>query len=142
MSVSEESLEPDAAMARIKHAEMLVRSGRRWRAASFAAVGLVTMGYFAVMGGVRYAQSGLLGMVMTLVPTLAVVAMMEILGKRRAVQGRQLLHTEYVLAGAYAGLTCVAGILAVLLPHPMPAALSGVAPGVACFIGSWRAARR
>jgi hypothetical protein len=142
MSRSGESLEPDVAMEQIDRAEELVRSGRRWRSGSFAAVGLVTLGYFAVMGGVDYKPSSLLGIVMTSFPILAVVMMMEVLGKRRAVQSRQLMRLEYQLAAVYAVLACIAAILAVLLPQPMPAALSGVLPGVAAFIGAWRVARR
>jgi hypothetical protein len=149
MSVPDGPFEPDVAMTHIDRVVALVRSGRRWRAGSFAGVGLVTVGYFAVLGGIqsghhdggKHPGAELLNIVMTMLPTLAVIMMMEIFKKHRAVQSRRMLRREYILAGVYAGLTCVAGFLAVLLPHPFPAALSGVVPAVPCFIGAWIAAR-
>jgi len=136
-----ESFRPEDAKARIQRADALVRAGRRWRSGSLLALAVVTIAYFAVMGGVHYTQSGLVATIMTIFPVIAVIMGMEVFGRRRTVQSRLYQRHEVVLATTFAILCGVAGVLATLLPHPLPAALSGIVPAVPCLIGARRAMR-
>jgi hypothetical protein len=129
-------------MTRIGQAQRRVRSGRRWRAGSFAALGLLTIGYCAALGVVRHGRSELVSTVLTALPVIVVIMMMEVLGKRSAARNRRLERTEYVLGGSYAALIFCGGLLAELLPYPLPALLGGVPAAICCFLGAWWTARR
>jgi len=126
----------------IRRVDEVVQSGRRFRSQTFVLIGLISLAYFAVMGGVTYDNSGLLSMIMTLFPILAVIVLIEVWGKHRGLESRQLLNLEYRLAGVFAVLVCIAGVLATVLSHPLPAALSGILPAAACFFGAGRVSRR
>lgn len=142
MSMPDESFDPEEAMVRIEQAERRVRFGLRWRAASFAALGVVTIAYCAALGAVRHNGSELLSTVLTILPVIVVIMLMEVLGKRSAARSRRLERTEYVLAGIYAGLIFLGGLLAELLPYPLPAMLGGIPAAICCFLGAWWTARR
>jgi hypothetical protein len=142
MSVPEESFDPKAAMVRIEQAERRVRSGRRWRAGSFAVVGLLTIGYCAALGVVRHNGSELLNTVLMALPAIVVITMAEVLGKRSAARNRRLERTEYVLAGSYVVLVVLGEVLAERLPYPLPAMLGGVPAAICWFLGAWWTVRR
>jgi len=42
----------------------------------------------------------------------------------------------------FAVLVCIAGVLATVLPHPVPAAFAGVLPAAVCLVGARRIVRR
>ena len=141
MDTPDKPLGPESALSRIEQAEGRVRRGRRWQAGTLAAVGAATLAYFALLGWSDN-RSGLVGMVLTVLPALAVLAGVETWGRRSAPAGRETVRWQQRLAVVYALLACGAGVLAVLLPHPAPAALAGVLPALPCFVGARRAAGR
>lgn len=142
MNAPESSLNAAAADARIRRVEHVVSVRRHFRSRTVLLVGAVTIAYFAVMGAVTNGRAEPLSMIMTLFPALAVVVLASIWGKHRGLESRRLITLEYRLAGIFAVLVCVAGVLATVLPHPWPAALAGVLPAVVCFIGAWQLAHR
>lgn len=142
MNEPESSLNADAADARIRRVEQVVTIRRRFRSRTVLLAGAVTVAYFAVMGAVTNGRAEPFSMIMTLFPVLAVVVLASIWGKHRGLESRRLVTLEYRLAGMFALLVCVAGVLATVLPHPLPAALAGVLPAAVCFIGAWQLAHR
>jgi hypothetical protein len=140
--MGDESFGPGSALARIEQARGAIRDGRRLRCRTYLAVGALTIGYFALMGWVRDASAGVPGVVLTLFPTLAVLAVADVWNRRRAPESRRSVRRQFRLAVWYAPLTCAAAVAAILLPHPLPAALVGLAPAVPCFLGAWWAVRR
>lgn len=142
MNVPDESFDPKAAMVRIEQAERRVRSSRWWRAGSFAVVGLLTIGYCAALGVVKHGGSELLSTALSALPAIVVIMMMEVLGKHSAARNRRLERTEYLLGGSYAALVFVGGLLAELLPYPLPAVAGGVPAAICCFLGAWWNVRR
>lgn len=141
METPDKPLAPESALSRIDQAQGRVRQGRRWQSGTLAAVGAVTLVYFAVLGW-SDSPSGLVGMALTVLPAIAVLAGVETWGRRSAPQSRETVRWQQRLAVGYALLACCAGVLAVLLPHPVPAVFAGVLPAAACFVGAGRAARR
>lgn len=141
LGVEDEPIDVPAAMARIEDARRRVAEGRHWRATSFALVAVVTLAYFAVMGGVDDASSGLPGVVVTMAPTMVVLAVAAVWNRHRSPDSRRTVQREYRLAVVFGMLVCVAGVLATVLPHPLPASLAGIAPAAPCVVGAWWAGR-
>ncbi|WP_328473274.1 hypothetical protein [Streptomyces sp. NBC_00448] len=137
--MADEPMDVPAAMARIEDARRQVEDGRRWRAMGFALVAVVTLAYFALMGGVDDASSGLPGVVLTMAPTMVVLSMAEVWNRHRSPDSRRSVRREHRLAVVFGMLVFVAGALATLLPHPWPAALVGIVPAVPCVAGAWLA---
>lgn len=141
MDMPDKPLRPESALSRIDQAQSRVRRGRRWQSGTLAGVGGVTIAYFALLGW-SGSPSGLVDVVLTMLPAIAVLAAVEVWGRRSAPQSRTAARWQQQLAVAYALSACCAGVLAVALPHPAPAALAGVLPAVPCFLGAWWAGRR
>lgn len=142
MHGQEFSLNAAAADERIRRVEQTVAVRRRFRSRTVLLAGVVTIAYFAVMGAVTDGRSEPLSMIMTMFPVLAVVVLASIWGRHHGLESRRLVTIEYRLAGMFAVLVCVAGVLATMLPHPWPAALAGILPAAVCFIGAWQLAHR
>jgi hypothetical protein len=141
MDTPDEPLPPESALSRIDQAQNRVREGRRWQAGTLAGAGAFTLGYFALLGW-SDDPDHLLNMALIMLPTFAVLAAVQAWGRRSAPRSRETARRRQRLSVAYAVLACAAGLLAVLLPHPVPAALAGVLPAVPCFVGARWAARR
>jgi len=142
LNTPESSLDAAAADARIRRVEQVVSVRRHFRSRTVLLVGAVTIAYFAVMGAVTDGRAEPFSMIMTLFPVVAVVVLAGIWGQHRGLESRRLVTLEYRLAGIFAVLVCVAGVLATVLPHPWPAALAGVLPAVVCLLGAWQLAHR
>jgi hypothetical protein len=141
MDLPDEPLPPESALSRIDEVQRRVREGRRRQSATLAGAGAFTLVYFALLGW-SDDPSGLLSTALTMLPTFAVLAAVAAWGKRSAPTSRETVRRRQRLSVAYALLACCAGLLAVLLPHPVPAALAGLLPAVPCFVGARWAARR
>jgi len=139
---SEESLEPTAATGRIERADRQVASSRRWHVGSMIALGCVTLAYFALLGGL--AQAGRTSIVpntiLVLVPVVVVYFLLGIRRRHPPAAGRELQAVERTFGNVYIVALLPAGILTVLLPHPIPAVFMGIIPALPCFLGAWRAA--
>lgn len=140
LELPDEPLRPEHALSRIDRARDLVHQGRRGRSQTLAAVGAGTLAYFALLGWTDD-PSGPLNTALIMLPTFGVLAAVEMWKRRAAPRSRRTLRRQQRLAVAYAVTACGAGVLAVLLPHPAPAALAGVLPAVPCFVGARWAAR-
>lgn len=141
MDTPDEPLHPQSALTRIDQAQRRVHEGRRWQSGTLLGAGAFTLLYFALLGW-SDDPSGLLSMALTMLPTFAVLAAVAAWGRRSAPSSRETARRRQRLSWAYALLACAAGLLAVLLPHPLPAALAGLLPAVPCFVGARWAARR
>ena len=139
--MSDEVFGPGEAAARIAQAEEAVRAGRRQRSGWFTVVGVLALAYFAVFAIVMGDSNPFGGAVITIAPAILVIVLADTWGRRRSVESRRQLRLEGRLTIVVSLLTCVAGLLAVLLPHPFPAVLAGLLPAVPCFAVAWRAAR-
>ncbi|MDQ2737939.1 MAG: hypothetical protein M3Y35_04790 [Actinomycetota bacterium] len=142
MNGPESSLNAAAADAHIRRVEQSVTVRRRFRSRMVLLIGAVTVAYFAVMGAVTDGRSEPLSMIMTVFPVIAVLALASIWGKHRGLESRRLVNLEYRLAGMFAVLVCVAGVLATVLAHPWPAALAGILPAAVCLLGAWQLSHR
>lgn len=138
---SEEPFEPSTAAADIERVERKVRSSRRWTVAGVVLLGVATIAYFAVLGATAHKSTGAVLVGLVAFPSLLFGVLRAMRNRRPPAAGRQLLHLERTFGAAYVLLLIPAGIAAVLLPRPLPAALMGVVPAIPCLIGAWRAAR-
>jgi hypothetical protein len=142
-SSSEGSLEPSAATALIGRAGRVVTSSRRWHVGSMVVLGCATLAYFALLAVFAHKSGkglGLPGVILFVLPLVVVYALLGIRRMHPSVGGRDLQAVERRFGNVYMLALLPAGVLAELVPHPVPAVFMGVIAAVPCFLGAWRAA--
>lgn len=133
-----EAFGPAAAAGRIEQAGKAVAVSRRWHVGSMIALGCVSLGYLALLGSLTAKGSGP-NMLLAVIPIVTVYLLLGVRRRHPPTSGRQLQAVESRWGNIYMLTLLPAGIIAVTVPHPVPAAFAGIIPAIPCFVGAWRA---
>ena len=133
-----EAFGPAAAAGRIEQAGKAVAASRRWHVGSMIALGCVSLGYLALLGSTTKASGP--NMLLTVIPIVTIYFLLGVRRRHPPTSGRQLQAVESRWGNVFMLTLLPAGIIAVTVPHPVPAAFAGIIPAIPCFVGAWRAA--
>ncbi|QWF82488.1 hypothetical protein [Amycolatopsis sp. CA-230715] len=137
MAVNEDGpLDHIAATSRISQLESKVGRTKKLYVTSVALLGVLTLGFFAVVGGVPRASVKPYDSLLFLFPIVAAFVVAGI--QKASTSGHRVLRIEQLLLTGYI-LSCAAVIaldIFVLKQGTLAAALPGVVPAAICFAGA------
>lgn len=137
--------DPDGATARIRRADRLVASSRRWHSGSMIALGVATIAWCAILGSIQHSRGkgfGLHDIILVVTPPLVINFLIAIRRRHPPVGSRWLKAFEYNVGNIYILVVIAASVVTMLVPHPVPAVFIGIIPALPCFYGAWKVRRR